>query len=103
MREPENRRRSTSRSISTASGDRAEQFVMLALAGLIGFVGRPRPIHHWNPARRARAETLARDGKFVSKKTGIVLRHLARPSAEMKSLRLAVLNSPRGHSERTRE
>jgi hypothetical protein len=60
---------------------------MLALAGLIGFVGRPHLLlDHWNPARTARAEMLARDGKFVSKKRGIVRSHLARPSAEKEKL-----------------
>jgi len=56
-------------------------------------------IHHWNPARRARAETLDRDGKFVSKETGIVRRHLARPSAEKEKLEAGGADSPRGHFE----
>ena len=34
-------------------------------------------------------ETLARDGKFVSKKTGIVRRQLGRPSAEREKLEAA--------------
>jgi hypothetical protein len=41
----------------------------------------------------------ARDGKFVSKKRGIVRSHVARPVLKRKGLRLAVLNSPRGHFE----